>query len=72
MTIIEISMTGQKSRNENSQSSKNNLLTDERKSITILGDSLLNEINEKGLSHRNRWLINLEQPVKQFLMKLMT
>ena len=72
MTIIEMSMTGQKSRNENSQSSKNNLLTDERKSITILGDSLLNEINEKGLSHRHRWLINLEQPVKQFLMKLMT
>ena len=36
MTIIEISMTGQKSRNENSQSSKNNLLTDEGKSITII------------------------------------
>ena len=36
------------------QPSKNNPLTDERKSVAILGDSLLNSINEKGLSHKHR------------------
>ena len=33
---------------------KNNPLTDEGKSVTILGDSLLNGISEKVLSHKHR------------------
>ena len=40
--------------NKDRHSSKNNPLTDERKSVTILGDSLLNGINEQRLSHKYR------------------
>ena len=63
-----------KSINKNRHSSKNYPLADERKSFTTSGDSLLNGINEKGLSHKHRVrsLINLEQPVKEYWMKLMT
>ena len=43
-----------KSINKDRHSSKNNPLTDERKSVTILGDSLLNGINEQRLSHKHR------------------
>ena len=64
-----------KSINKDRDLSNNNLLTDERKSVTILGGSLLNGINEKGLSHKVsslRSLINLEQPVKEIWRKSMT
>ena len=40
-----------KSINKDRYSSKNNPLTNERKSVTILGESLLNGTNEKGLTH---------------------
>ena len=56
-----------KSINKDRHSSKNNPLIDESKSVTIMGDLLLNGINEKGLSHKHRVsLINLEEPVKEF------
>ena len=42
-----------KSIDKNRESSKNNPLSGERRSMTILGDSLSNDINEKGLSHKH-------------------
>ena len=42
-----------KSIDKNRESSKNNPLSGERRSMTILGDSLSNGINEKGLSHKH-------------------
>ena len=60
-----------KSRNKNRQSSKNNPQTDERRSVTVLWDSLLNGIIEKGSSHDHR-VVNKPRATSERTLKLMT
>lgn len=62
-----------KSRNKNRQSSKNNPQTDEWRSVTVLWDSLLNDIIEKGSSHDHRLkIVKKPRATSERTLKLMT
>ena len=72
MTVIRVSITS-KSRNKNRQSSKNNPLTDERRRVTVLWNSLLNGIIENGSSHNHRVkVVNKPGAISERTLKLMT